>query len=362
VEPTVKQHAESGGVIVGLDGSDDSRLALRWALQEGQVSGRPVHVVHCHQSLGAAGEEIAARSRRLLDEGLELCRNYPNVPVTTEAIESHGSSTAATLLAASEKADIVVVGCRGHRSPKGLLWGSVSEHLSRHATCPVVTVRPPNDKDAHRVVLGLTVPEPTDGALEFAFEYASSRGVGLTAINIWHERGASGTSVVSPAEQYVALEADRRVAELDDVLESWRARFPDVLVTTETMSGHATSVLRYASEHAALLVVGRREKSGIGLLLGSISQSMLHHADCPVAVVGLTTRAVRSSLARPQSVKAGAAPRGQRVPASRAEEVLSGDPRQESDHGGFPGCTRHPVEAPQRHRDCPEGLGFGVWG
>lgn len=69
----------------------------------------------------------------------------------------------------------------------------------------------------------------------------------------------------------------------------------------ESVGGHAASVLRYASEHAALLVVGRPESGGISQLLGSMSQSMLHHAQCPVAVVGLTTSAVRSPAPHPVS-------------------------------------------------------------
>jgi nucleotide-binding universal stress UspA family protein len=138
----MKQRAESGVVLVGLDSSNDSRLALRWALEEAQRNGLSVHLVHCHEVLlGAAGLELAASGRRLLEEGLALCRDYPQVRVTAEALR--GPSIAASLLAASEAASMVVVGCRGRRSPQGLLWGSVSEHLSRHATCPVVTVRPP---------------------------------------------------------------------------------------------------------------------------------------------------------------------------------------------------------------------------
>jgi Universal stress protein UspA and related nucleotide-binding proteins len=301
-ERTMNQQADSQGVVVGLDGSGDSRLALRWALEEAQTSGRPVHLVHCHQvARGAADKGLAAWGRRLLDEGLELCREYPDVRVTAEVVDTHDPSPAASLLAAAEAAEALVVGCRGHRSPLGVLWGSVSESLSRQATCPVVTVRLLHDPEATRVVLGLTVPEPTEGALAYAFEYASHHRVGLTAINVWHQHGVSGAGAVYPVEHYVALEPDRRLGALNDALEPWRAKFPDVMVTAESIGGHAASVLRYASEHAALLVVGRPEKGGISQLLGSMSQSMLHHAQCPVAIVGLTTRAVRSPARTPTS-------------------------------------------------------------
>ncbi|MGZ4595605.1 MAG: universal stress protein [Actinomycetes bacterium] len=282
------QNTVSGAVMVGLDGFADSRLALRWALLEGHCTRRRVHVVHSHQAMdGEAARETALEgSRRLLEDALEQCRDYRDVVVTTDLLESRGASPAATLLAASEGAEMVVVGCRGHRPPQGMLIGSVSEHLARHATCPVVTVRPSHRTGEERIVLGLSAQEPSERALAFAFEHAAHHHVGLTVIDVWHERGVSGAGAVFPVEDRVAVDAARHQAALDDVLESWRAKFPDVAVTTECIVGHAHSVLRDASENAALLVVGRRQKSGVGLLLGSVSQSVLHHAQCPVAVVG----------------------------------------------------------------------------
>jgi nucleotide-binding universal stress UspA family protein len=287
-EPIMKRQTACGAVMVGVDGYEDSLLALRWALLEGQCTGRRVHLMHSHPVLGgASGREFAEEgSRRLLDEALEVCRDYPDVQVTTEGLQSRGPSPAAILLAASEGAEMAVVGCRGHRPPQGLLLGSVSERLARHATCPVVTVRPSHTAGAERVVLGLTVEGPSDRALFFAFEHASSRRVGLTVINVWHLRGVSGAGAMFPVEGRVAIDVARHLRDLDALLEPWRAKFYDVPVTVESIGGHAASVLRAAGEQAALMVVGRREKSGVGQLLGSVSQSVLHYAQCPVAVVG----------------------------------------------------------------------------
>jgi nucleotide-binding universal stress UspA family protein len=296
------EQPESGRVLVGLDGSADSKLALRWALLEGRATCRPVHLVHCRRPLAPASEERVRNGRNVVDEGLELCRDYPGVRVTAEVVESRGTSVAATLLSTSVSADFVVVGCRGHRPPQGPRWGSVSEYLSRHATCPVVTVRPPRDVKSTRMVLALTVPEPTEAALAYAFAHASHHGIGLTAINVWHEHIGFGAVAPNPVEHYLALEPDRHLAALNDVLEPWGAKYPDVMVTAESIGGHAAAVLRHASEHASLLVVGRPEKDGVSLLLGSMSQSMLHHAQCPIAVVGLTTSALRSPSPMPHPV------------------------------------------------------------
>ena len=132
--------------------------------------------------------------------------------------------------------------------------------------------------------------------------HPSTHGVGLTAINVWHEPGVSGAGAVYPAEHYIALEPDPHLGALTERLDPWRAKFPDVMVTAESIGGHAAAVLRYASEHAALLVVGRPAKGGISQLLGSISQSMLHNAQCPIAVVGLNTSAIRLPALTPHPV------------------------------------------------------------
>jgi hypothetical protein len=94
--------------------------------------------------------------------------------------------------------------------------------------CPVVTVRPSNDAAATRVVLGLTLPEPTEGALVRIRIRIAPLGVGLTAINVWREHQASGTGPLYQESTTSHSEPSRYLGALNDVLEPWRAKFPDV--------------------------------------------------------------------------------------------------------------------------------------
>ena len=73
---------------------------------------------------------------------------------------------------------------------------------------------------------------------------------------------------------------------LEAELEPWREKYPDVRLLAEAVPGHPGHLLAVASQHAALVVVGSRGRGTLTeTLLGSVSQAVLHHAHCPVAVL-----------------------------------------------------------------------------
>jgi nucleotide-binding universal stress UspA family protein len=158
--------------------------------------------------------------------------------------------------------------------------GSVSQHVTRHASCPVVVVRAPYHPDAERVVVGVDGSTGSRKALEFAFDHASRSGAPVTAIHAWRD-GARGDAREGLVEEIRA--AERILAE---ALAGFADQYPDVKVTTEAVPVVPQRVLADASQAASLVVVGSRGLGAFaGLLLGSVSQSVLHHAQCPVAVV-----------------------------------------------------------------------------
>jgi len=179
-----------------------------------------------------------------------------------------------------------VVGARGHGAVTGLLLGSVSQHVSRHAPCPVVVVREQADPKARRIVVGVDGSPSGDNAIGFAFDAASRNEAPLVAIHAWHDVTAS--RVVGPSYAALANVAERIAAGerlLAEALAGWAEKYPDVTVTREAIPVHPARVLADATEHAALVVVGSRGRGEFtGLLLGSVSQAVLHHARCPVAV------------------------------------------------------------------------------
>ena len=142
---------EAGGrerVVVGVDGSEPSEAALRWALDEGAAHKAVVQVVHAWETPviygpvgGVSGSEmggIESGAHRLVDDMIErLGEKAASVEVERTVVPG---GPASSLLDAAEGADLVVVGRRGLGGFGRLLLGSVSEHVARHAPCPVVVV------------------------------------------------------------------------------------------------------------------------------------------------------------------------------------------------------------------------------
>jgi nucleotide-binding universal stress UspA family protein len=140
-------------IVVGVDGSEGSLLALRWAAEEARLRDAVLEVVTAWHfpvlaTIPAFGvlppaDEMSEEARRGLDELLE------SEGITASGLtvlETVGEGRAAgVLLDAAADADLVVLGSRGHGGFSGLLLGSVSQAVVSHARCPVVVV-PPDDR------------------------------------------------------------------------------------------------------------------------------------------------------------------------------------------------------------------------
>lgn len=126
-------------------------------------------------------------------------------------------------------------------------------------------------------------------AVGFAFAEASLRGAELEAVHVWNlwsepvdEATEPPLNLVSSTER-LHEDAERLLAES---LAGRQEAYPDVVVRRRLVRGRVRPVLLAAARDAALVVVGARGRGGAGgLLLGSVSQAVLHHADAPVAVV-----------------------------------------------------------------------------
>jgi nucleotide-binding universal stress UspA family protein len=186
---------------------------------------------------------------------------------------------------------MVVVGSRGLAGFTELLVGSTVVQLVSHAPCPVVVVRSlpyltPGD-EAGRVIVGVDGSPSSDETLAFAFEEASLRGQGLTAVHAWHvpfmEVPSRGD--VYDVELAAGVEAESR-SHVAGALAPWRDKYPDVDVRQLVVHGDPVQTIVEASTGAALTVVGSRGRGGFrNLLLGSVSHGVVHHARSAVAVV-----------------------------------------------------------------------------
>ncbi|WP_433688625.1 universal stress protein [Micromonospora carbonacea] len=132
----------TGRVVVGVDGSETSLLALGFAVERAAQRGVPLHVVRAWEpsaDRGLAADDAAAAERAALDGPLAGWREtFPDVAVTVDVVAGR---PAGALVEASRDAQLVVVGSRGRGGLRGMLLGSVGQQLLHHAHCPVAVVR-----------------------------------------------------------------------------------------------------------------------------------------------------------------------------------------------------------------------------
>lgn len=274
-------NSRAGEVVVGYDGSSDSELALDWADELAAEQGRALRVliseVDPTQVLEATSDWHAAKMAELERDVKDRLAAARARDTAHELVDVPPTQA---LIDASARAATVVVGARGHSLLSGVVLGSVSQHVARHASCPVVVTRTPYHPDSSRVVVGIDGSTGSRKALEFAFDHASRSGSSVTAVHAWRNnaRGYPGTGLVEEIEA-----AERILAE---ALAGFGDRYPDVQVAAEAIPVAPQRALADASQAAELVVVGSRGLGAFaGLLMGSVSQSVLHHAQCPVAVV-----------------------------------------------------------------------------
>ena len=131
-------------VVVGTDGSPGSVKALRWALRQAKATEAEVRVLLAWEVSAPLGYvatvddvDWAGIAGKAVEEAAAAEPDV-SVPISTEVVNDHPSDV---LVEASKGADLLVVGGRGHGRVLETLLGSVSDHCTHHAQCPVVVVR-----------------------------------------------------------------------------------------------------------------------------------------------------------------------------------------------------------------------------
>ena len=273
-------------VIVAYDGSSDSDRGLDWAIGYARLRGLPLEVYSSSGDLEYLPERTDDQADALVESWLELAATrLKDSGVGDWTTTATKGKVVPELIEASQSASLLVVGAQGHGILGGMLLGSVSQHLTRHAHCPVVVVRGQRAATSNRVVVGVDGSDASLQALRFGFEYADLLGASVAALY-----GRSTTAMNGPWDvdvaPAVAEEMDSAQRLLAEAVAGLREEYPDVPLELQPMPLPAVRALADASLTASLVVVGTRGRGGfMGLLLGSVSASVLAHAQCPVAVV-----------------------------------------------------------------------------
>ena len=286
--------APGAPVVVGVDGSVEALRAVELAARLANERQRTLRVVHAFiwPELGVplgpapgapADAGFTHDAERILATAVSRARTTaPDVRVEGEVMTG---AAVPVLLAEARRAVVTVVGDRGLGGFTGLLVGSVAVALTAHSERPVVVDRGELERMSD-VLVGVDGSPHSAAAVAFAFEEASMAGAGVTALLAFRFPVSGEAGDMVPLVYSAEDLADEEAVVLAESVAGCRERYPDVPLRTLVVRDRPARALVHASERARLVVVGCRGLGGFtGLLLGSVTHAVLHHASCPVAVV-----------------------------------------------------------------------------
>lgn len=274
----------TASILVGYDGSPDADLALEWAAQTSLVEGGSVSVAIIDDP-GALPGVAWTPEDYWVDVERQAAQLLEKAGVDDAEVNRRHGAVVPTLIALAHDSSLVVLGGRGHSRIADIFIGSVSQHLARHAPCPVAVVRATEGRDARRIVVGLDGSRASEAALDFACRRARVTGEKISAV-----RGATFGSVHFDDHGRMPEALGRFLQEQEQQLATsvaaGVAAHPDIDIDSELISLAPAQALVETSRHASLVVVGSRGLNAFaGMLMGSVSHEVLHRAHCPVVVV-----------------------------------------------------------------------------
>lgn len=289
------ENTGSPKVLVGVDGSQENRAAIAWALWEARVRETELIAVHAWHLPGLvyyAPGYLPIASDDMIDQGAELLRTameavpgHDEVKVETRVVQG-GARAVLSRIATEPAVGTVVVGTRAHGRATPFL-GSVSHSLSHHCPRPLVVV-PPRRYGAgapgpiRRIVVGVDGSPTADHALRWAAEEALVHDALLEIVTAW-----------SCPTDYPDVQLDIHSRDFPEAAARERLRKSvgqmgpgGRAANCIAAEGYPPTVLLDRAERADLLVVGSRGRGmAAELILGSTSHQCVHRSSVPVVIV-----------------------------------------------------------------------------
>jgi len=283
-------------IVVGTDGSKESLRAVEWAAREAVLRDAPLRIVSAAELLprmigshGMSDYDTVAdllrhdRDRALTTAAERAAEISPGLLIDTDAL---AGQPALAVTESGNGALMLVVGSRGVSAFTAMVLGSVSRYAAIHASGPVVVVRDETTATHKQVGVGVSDPETSTAALEFAFEEATLRKASVMAVHAWHtpqyDISRAGHAPAGPAADVLEAAAAR---QLEALLHDWREKYPDVQVSHDVVHGHPGRALVGLSARADLVVIGRRSAHAGEHGPGTVMHAVLNHAHGPIVTV-----------------------------------------------------------------------------
>ncbi|MCC8929940.1 MULTISPECIES: universal stress protein [Nocardiaceae] len=282
-------------IVAGVDGSDASASAARWAAAMAARLGSPLHLASAIREPAAyVGEPLLAIPAEVWEEekrtvegllsGLaaSIGKAHPSLTVTTSV--DPAAMPGPMLIELSHTARMLVVGNSGAGLVSTILLGSTAKAVADKAACPVVIWREGTQGADAPITVGVDGGATGEIALERAFEVASHFSAPLIAVHTWNASAAHGIVAFPEFTDWAGVEREE-AAVLAESLAGWTDKYPDVAVERVVHQGNATKTLVDRSARSQLVVVGSRGRGVLArTFLGSTSSNLAHHGQCPVMI------------------------------------------------------------------------------
>src|SRR5918995_444860 len=298
-------------ILLATDGSDEAALAARTAVDIAQKTDSELHVVYVGSSLEYVGmgppqiadipapaqEQLSAEARELLDAEVEQVKAAGG---TVAQAHLGIGAPAREIVELAEKLNVglVVIGSRGRGGISRPLRGGVSDSVVRHAHCPVLVVR--GGESGRAVLLSKKILLATDGSEDAVLAARTAAGLAQKMGSELHTVYVRPRIVPHRPGYYVGPEVEEHAQQkeqkmldaeaqtlLDTQAEEVRRAGGNVARAHLRVGRSDEEIIALAEEiGAGLIAMGSRGRGGIRrTLMGSVSDSVVRHAHCPVIVV-----------------------------------------------------------------------------
>lgn len=278
-------------IVVGINGSERSGAALRWALHRASRNKLPVIALYAvddrwispdfqyHEMIREAGLELLEKAQASARE------QAPDVEIEVQL--RHGSAAAA-LREASKEAALLVVGAHDRHFLDGGPLTDRALQIVSSSDCPVAVVPPTLAPDGRGVIVGVDGSEESLQAVSFAAAEADREGDELTVLLAFRTPARWVESRLPTSGLAETIIEENKVV-LAESVAGLRDKYPDLVIhqQLETDTEPAQALVDSARD-ARLLVIGSRGRGAFSrLVLGSTAHAVLLHVPCPTIVTRL---------------------------------------------------------------------------